>query len=155
MRITLRINGAERTAEVAEHRLLVDFLRDEVGLTGAKVGCGYGVCGSCSVIMNGEAIKSCLTLAAQADGAELRTAEGVAGSELHPVQRAFMDEGGFQCGYCTPGFIMSALALLEKNPAPSEAEIRAGLAGNLCRCTGYVGIVKAVQTAARRMAGKE
>jgi aerobic carbon-monoxide dehydrogenase small subunit len=85
----------------------------------------------------------------------VRTAEGVAGSELHPVQRAFMDEGGFQCGYCTPGFIMSALALLEKNPAPSEAEIRAGLAGNLCRCTGYVGIVKAVQTAARRMAGKE
>jgi aerobic carbon-monoxide dehydrogenase small subunit len=155
MRITLRINGAERTAEVAEHRLLVDFLRDELGLAGAKVGCGYGVCGSCSVIMNGEAIKSCLTLAAQADGAELRTAEGVAGSELHPVQRAFMDEGGFQCGYCTPGFIMSALALLEKNPAPSEAEIRAGLAGNLCRCTGYVGIVKAVQTAARRMAGKE
>ena len=155
MRITLRINGAERTAEVAEHRLLVDFLRDELGLTGAKVGCGYGVCGSCSVIMNGEAIKSCLTLAAQADGAELRTAEGVAGSELHPVQRAFMEEGGFQCGYCTPGFIMSALALLEKNPAPSEAEIRAGLAGNLCRCTGYVGIVKAVQTAARRMAVKE
>jgi carbon-monoxide dehydrogenase small subunit len=150
--ITLRINGIERTAEVPDHRLLAEFLREELGLTGAKIGCGYGICGSCSVIMNDQVIKSCITLAAQADGAELRTAEGVAGATgLHAVQQAFMEEGGFQCGYCTPGFIMTALALLEKNADPSEAEIRAGLAGNFCRCTGYTGIVKAVQKAARLM----
>ena len=152
MKITLRVNGVERSAEVADHRLLVDFLREELGLTGAKVACGYGICGSCSVLMDGQVIKSCITLAAQADGAEVRTAEGLSGlDQLHAVQRAFMVDGGFQCGYCTPGFIVGAVALLQKNPDPSEADIRTGLAGHLCRCTGYVGIVRAVQNAARAM----
>jgi len=147
--IRLRVNGVERQAEVPDHLLLVDFLRDELGLTGAKIGCGYGVCGSCTVILNGQVIKSCITLAAQADGAEVRTVEGIATpSGLHPVQTALIEHGGYQCGYCTPGVVMTAAALLEKNPNPSEAEIRAGLAGNLCRCTGYTRIVQAVQNAA-------
>ena len=148
-RIRLRVNGVERQAEVPDHLLLVDFLRDELGLTGAKIGCGYGICGSCTVILNDQVIKSCITLAAQADGAEVRTVEGIATqSELHPVQAALIEKGGYQCGYCTPGVVMTATALLEKNPNPSEAEIRAALAGNLCRCTGYTRIVQAVQNAA-------
>lgn len=148
-RIRLRVNGVERQAEVPDHLLLVDFLRDELGLTGAKIGCGYGICGSCTVILNDQVIKSCITLAAQADGAEVRTAEGIATpTELHPVQTALIEQGGYQCGYCTPGIVLTAAALLEKNPNPSEAEIRAGLAGNLCRCTGYTRIVQAVQNAA-------
>ena len=148
-RIRLRVNGVEHQAEVPDHLLLVDFLRDELGLTGAKTGCGYGICGSCTVILNDQVIKSCITLAAQADGAEVRTVEGIATpTELHPVQAALIEKGGYQCGYCTPGVVMTATALLEKNPNPSEAEIRAGLAGNLCRCTGYTRIVQAVQDAA-------
>ena len=148
-RIRLRVNGVERQAEVPDHLLLVDFLRDELGLTGAKIGCGYGICGSCTVILNDQVIKSCITLAAQADGAEVRTVEGIATpTELHPVQAALIEKGGYQCGYCTPGVVMTATALLAKNPNPSEAEIRAGLAGNLCRCTGYTRIVQAVQNAA-------
>ena len=150
--IRLRVNGVERQAEVPDHLLLVDFLRDELGLTGAKVGCGYGICGSCTVILDGQVIKSCITLAAQADGAEVRTVEGVATqTDLHPVQAALIEKGGYQCGYCTPGVVMTATALLEKNPNPTEAEIREGLAGNLCRCTGYTSIVQAVQDAARVM----
>ena len=148
-RIRLRVNGVERQAEVPDHLLLVDFLRDELGLTGAKIGCGYGICGSCTVILNDQVIKSCITLAAQADGAEVRTVEGIATpTELHPVQAALIEKGGYQCGYCTPGVVMTATALLAKNPNPSEAEIRAALAGNLCRCTGYTRIVQAVQNAA-------
>ena len=148
-RIRLRVNGVERQAEVPDHLLLVDFLRDELGLTGAKIGCGYGICGSCTVILNDQVIKSCITLAAQADGAEVRTVEGIATpTELHPVQAALIEKGGYQCGYCTPGVVMTATALLAKNPNPSEAEIRAALAGNLCRCTGYTRIVLAVQHAA-------
>ena len=148
-RIRLRVNGVERQAEIPDQRRLVGFLRDELGLTGAKIGCGYGVCGSCTVILNDQVIKSCITLAAQADGAEVRTAEGIATSTgLHPVQTALIEQGGYQCGYCTPGIVMTAADLLDKNPNPSEAEIRAGLAGNLCRCTGYTRIVQAVQNAA-------
>ena len=151
-RIRLQVNGVERQAEVPDHLLLVDFLRDELGLTGAKIGCGYGICGSCTVILNDQVIKSCITLAAQADGADVRTVEGIATqTELHPVQAALIEKGGYQCGYCTPGVVMTAAALLEKNPNPSEAEIREGLAGNLCRCTGYTRIVLAVQDAARAM----
>ena len=151
-RIRLQVNGVERQAEVPDHLLLVEFLRDELGLTGAKIGCGYGICGSCTVILNDQVIKSCITLAAQADGADVRTVEGIATqTELHPVQAALIEKGGYQCGYCTPGVVMTAAALLEKNPNPSEAEIREGLAGNLCRCTGYTRIVLAVQDAARAM----
>lgn len=150
--IRLRVNGMEREADVPDDLLLVDFLRDELGLTGAKVGCGYGICGSCTVILNDQVIKSCVTLAVQADGAEVRTVEGIATSaRLHPVQKALIDEGGFQCGYCTPGIVLTAVAMLEKNPNPSEVEIRSGLAGNFCRCTGYTRIVQAVQKAARVM----
>jgi carbon-monoxide dehydrogenase small subunit len=147
--IRLRINGVERSAQVADDLLLVDFLRDHLGLTGAKVGCGHGVCGTCTVIFNGQATKSCIMLAAQADEAEIRTVEGIeAGDGLSPVQKAFIEQGGFQCGYCTSGMITAATALLEKNPSPTEEEIRTGLAGNLCRCTGYTRIVQAVQKAA-------
>jgi carbon-monoxide dehydrogenase small subunit len=147
--IRLRINGVERSAQVADDLLLVDFLRDHLGLTGAKVGCGHGVCGTCTVIFNGQATKSCIMLAAQADEAEICTVEGIeAGDGLSPVQKAFIEQGGFQCGYCTSGMITAATALLEKNPSPTEEEIRTGLAGNLCRCTGYTRIVQAVQKAA-------
>ena len=147
--IQLRVNGTERKAEIPDHLLLVDFLRDELGLTGAKIGCGHGICGTCTVTLNGELIKSCITLAAQADGGEVRTVEGVAAQDaLHPVQTALIVVGGLQCGYCTSGMVMAAIALLKNNPNPSEREIRVGLAGNLCRCTGYTRIVQAVQEAA-------
>lgn len=147
--IQIQVNGVERRAEIPDHLLLVDFLRDELGLTGAKVGCGYGICGSCTVTLNGELIKSCITLAAQADGGEVRTVEGIAAGEtLHPVQTALIESGGLQCGYCTSGMVVTAVSLLEKNPEPSERDIREGLAGNLCRCTGYTRIVQAVHNAA-------
>jgi carbon-monoxide dehydrogenase small subunit len=138
-----------------EHKRNEPALPTELGLTGAKIGCGHGICGSCTVTLNGELIKSCITLAAQADGGEVRTVEGVAaGDALHPVQTALIEVGGLQCGYCTSGMVMAAIALLENNPNPSEREVRVGLAGNLCRCTGYTRIVQSVQKAAKAARAK-
>jgi carbon-monoxide dehydrogenase small subunit len=144
------VNGQPRTAEVEPRLLLVHFLRDTLGLTGTHVGCDTSNCGACTVHLDGVSVKSCTVLAAQADGAEVLTIEGMAkGTDLHPLQEGFWAEHGLQCGYCTPGMIMAAADLLERNPDPSEDEIRDGLAGNLCRCTGYHNIVKAVQHAAQ------
>jgi aerobic carbon-monoxide dehydrogenase small subunit len=148
--ITVTVNGEAHEADVEPRLLLVHFLRDDLGLTGTHVGCDTSNCGACTVHLDGESVKSCTVLAVQADGARVRTIEGMAeGTELHPLQEGFWAEHGLQCGYCTPGMIMAAADLLERNPDPSEAEIRAGLAGNLCRCTGYHNIVKAVQHAAK------
>ena len=154
MKVSLTINGAERTHDVAPRLLLVNYIRDVVGLTGTHVGCDTSQCGACTVIMNGLAVKSCTILAVQADGAEILTIEGLArDGKLHPLQEGFWEKHGLQCGFCTPGMILSACALIERNPNPSDAEIRTGLEGNLCRCTGYTNIVKAVQNAAARVAG--
>jgi carbon-monoxide dehydrogenase small subunit len=144
------VNGAERSAEVEPRLLLVHFLRETLGLTGTHVGCDTSNCGACTVHLNGEAVKSCTLLAAQVDGAEVTTIEGM-GTEgsLHPLQEAFWEHHGLQCGYCTPGMIMAAADLLQRNADPSEHEVREALAGNLCRCTGYHNIVKAVQAAAK------
>ncbi len=151
--ITTTINGAERTADVESRTLLVHLLRDAFGLTGTHIGCETGQCGACTVLLNGEAVKSCMVLAAQADGQEIATIEGVAPKgTLHPMQQAFWEEHGLQCGYCTPGVIMSSLALLETHPDPSDEEIRHALEGNICRCTGYHNIVLAVREAAVRIA---
>ena len=139
--------------EVAAHHTLLQVLRDQLGLTGTKDGCSEGDCGACTVIVNGAPVNSCLVLAPQADGAEIVTIEGLGTVEaMHPLQAAFVEEGGTQCGYCTPGIIMSAAALLEKNPEPTEEEIRWALAGNICRCTGYTKIIAAVQRAAAELA---
>ena len=147
--ITMNVNGTPREAEVEPRQLLVHFLRDQLGLTGTNVGCDTSSCGACTVLVDGDSVKSCTMFAVQADGAEILTIEGLAdGDQLHPVQRAFHEQHGLQCGYCTPGFVMAAVALLRENPAPSEHEIRHGLEGNLCRCTGYQTIVEAVQAAA-------
>lgn len=152
--ITLLVNGSPRTLAVTHTATLLDVLRDDLGLTGTKYGCGHGDCGACTVLLDGRAVPSCLVLAVRADGHTVETIEGMArGGKLHPLQKAFVEEGAVQCGYCTPGMIMSARALLEQNPHPSEEEIRRGLAGNLCRCTGYEKIVRAVQAAAEEMAG--
>jgi aerobic carbon-monoxide dehydrogenase small subunit len=146
------VNGEKREAEVDARLLLVHWLRDGLGLTGTHIGCETTNCGACTVHMNGEAVKSCTVLAAQCDGAEITTIEGLArNGTMHPLQEAFWEEHGLQCGYCTPGMIMAAADLLERNPNPSEEEVRHGLEGNLCRCTGYHNIVKAVMSAA----GKE
>jgi carbon-monoxide dehydrogenase small subunit len=150
VRVSVTVNGQPRTAEVEPRLLLVHFLRDTLGLTGTHVGCDTSNCGACTVHLDGVSVKSCTVLAAQADGAEVLTIEGMAkGTDLHPLQEGFWAEHGLQCGYCTPGMIMAAADLLERNPDPSEDEIRDGLAGNLCRCTGYHNIVKAVQHAAQ------
>ena len=147
--ITIQVNGTRHEVDVEPRQLLVYFLRDQLGLTGTNVGCDTSSCGACTVLIDGDSVKSCTMFAAQADGAEILTIEGLAqGDELHPVQRAFHEQHGLQCGYCTPGFVMAAVALLRDNPAPSEQEIRHGLEGNLCRCTGYQTIVEAVQAAA-------
>ncbi|MBI4305096.1 MAG: (2Fe-2S)-binding protein [Chloroflexi bacterium] len=147
--ITVRVNGVEQTAHVEDRLLLVNFLRDVLDLTGTHVGCDTSSCGACTVLVNGDAVKSCTMFAVQADGAEITTIEGLAkNGEYHPVQQAFWDKHGLQCGFCTPGMIISAVQLLRRNPKPTEAEIRAGIRGNLCRCTGYHNIVKAVQAAA-------
>lgn len=152
--IEVVVNGQAHQVEVPARRLLSDLLRDDLFLTGTKRGCETGVCGACSVLLNGEVVKSCLSLAVQADGSEITTVEGLAPDGiLHPLQKAFMAHGGFQCGYCTPGFLMAAIAILNDNPDPTEAEIRAGLGGNLCRCTGYVGIVDSILQAAETMRG--
>lgn len=153
-RIELEVNGQKVEAEVPARRLLSDFLRDDLHLTGTKRGCETGTCGACSVLLDGQLVKSCLSLAVQAQGCQLRTVEGLAqGDRLHPLQESFMNCGGLQCGYCTPGFLMAACALLEKSSRPSEEEIRSALSGNLCRCTGYTQIVESVQDAARKMHG--
>jgi aerobic carbon-monoxide dehydrogenase small subunit len=147
--VELTVNGERREADVEARLLLVHWLRDHLGLTGTHVGCDTTNCGACTVHMNGEAVKSCTILTAQADGAEVTTIEGLsAGDGLHPVQAAFMDKHALQCGFCTPGMIMAAADLLARNPNPSDDEIRHGLEGNLCRCTGYHNIVEAVKSAA-------
>ena len=148
-RIAVTVNRERREAEVEPRQLLVYFLRDQLGLTGTNVGCDTSSCGSCTVLLEGESVKSCTVLAVQADGAEVTTIEGLAqNGELHPVQRAFHEQHALQCGYCTPGMVMATVSLLAEQPKPSEAEIRQALEGNLCRCTGYHNIVKAVQAAA-------
>ena len=153
--VSLSVNGSHHQLEVEPRRLLVHALRDDLGLTGTHVGCDTSNCGACTVHLDGKAVKSCTVLAVQAEGAEVTTIEGLLGSggELHPVQEAFWNDHGLQCGYCTPGMIMAASALLAENPDPTEAEVRHGLEGNLCRCTGYQHIVDAVQQAAGEMSG--
>lgn len=153
--VALSINGSAHTADVEPRMLLIHFLREVVGLTGPHVGCETSICGACTVLLDGKAVKSCAMFAVQCEGREIVTIEGLAAKgKLHPVQQAFWDEHGLQCGYCTPGMIVSAAQLLQRNPSPSEEEIRHGLEGNLCRCTGYQHIVNAVQSAARATAGR-
>ena len=150
--IRLTVNGDPRVAEVEPRRLLVDFLREELGLTGTHIGCEQGVCGTCTVLLNGASIRSCITFAVQADGAEVSTVEGLAvGGELHPLQDEFSDKQGLQCGYCTPGMLMRAQEILAQNPDPTAEQVRAAIASNLCRCTGYQFITEAVLAAAARM----
>jgi carbon-monoxide dehydrogenase small subunit len=152
--ISLEVNGKAVSAEARPNMLLVDFLRQTLALTGTHVGCDTSQCGTCVVHMNGSSVKSCTVLAGSAAGAKITTIEGLSqGGDLHPVQAAFREAHGLQCGFCTPGMIMSSADLLAKNPKPTEAEIRAWLSGNLCRCTGYHNIVKAVQIAAAQMSG--
>ena len=154
--ISLTVNGATREADVEPRLLLVHLLRDVFLLTGTHIGCDTSNCGACTVHVNGESAKSCTMLAVQAEGAEIRTIEGMASEPtLHPLQQAFWDQHGLQCGFCTPGMIMQAAWLLDQNEKPSEAEIRMGISGNLCRCTGYVNIVKAIQQASGQLAGSE
>jgi carbon-monoxide dehydrogenase small subunit len=155
-KITVKVNGKEYTSEVEGRTLLVHFLRDQLGLTGTHIGCDTSQCGACVVVMNGDSVKSCTVLAVQANGAEIKTVEGLAeDGKLHPLQEGFWERHGLQCGFCTPGMLMSAYDLLQKNPNPSEEEIRHGLEGNLCRCTGYENIVRAVQYAAAKMRNEE
>lgn len=152
MRVGITINGKKREDEVEPRMLLVHYIRDVAGLTGTHVGCETSLCGACTVLMDGKAVKACTMLAVQADGAELTTVEGLArDGKLHPLQEGFWEEHGLQCGYCTPGMIMAAADLLSRNTNPSEAEIRRAIEGNLCRCTGYQHIIKAVQHAAEKM----
>ena len=145
-RVSLSVNGARRELDLEPRELLVYVLRDRLGLTGTNVGCDTSSCGACTVLLDGEAVKSCTVLGVQADGAEITTIEGLASNgELHPVQQAFHEQHALQCGYCTPGMVLATVSLLEENPSPSEEEVRRALEGNLCRCTGYQNIVKAVQ----------
>jgi len=155
MDVTLSVNGASRTASVEPRITLADVLRDELGLTGTHVGCEHGVCGACTVLLDGRSVRSCLLFAVQAAGHEVTTVEGLAAADgtLHPLQEAFHEVHGLQCGFCTPGFLMAARELLDANPQPTEAEVRTWLSGNLCRCTGYQKIVDAVLLAAERMRG--
>ena len=149
-KISLAVNGSRHEAEVEPRQLLVYFLREQLGLKGTNVGCDTSSCGACTVLLDGESVKSCTVFAVQADGCEVTTIEGLAdGEQLHSVQQAFHEQHALQCGYCTPGFVMATVSLLNENPNPSEEEIRLGLEGNLCRCTGYHNIVRAVQAAAR------
>jgi aerobic-type carbon monoxide dehydrogenase small subunit (CoxS/CutS family) len=156
-RVKLTVNGRTYEREVEARLLLSDFLRHDLGLTGTHVGCEHGVCGACTILLDGDPVRSCLILAVQADGRELMTVEGLAPlaastGELHPLQQAFWETHGLQCGFCTPGFLMTLVPFLEENPSPTEHEIRQALSGNLCRCTGYQHIVDAVQLAASRAA---
>ena len=154
--VRLTINGREYFREVEIRKLLTDFLRDDLGLTGTHVGCEHGVCGACTILWNGEAIRSCLVFAVQANGADLKTVEGLAPSatELHPLQQKFWEFHGLQCGFCTPGILLTAEALLKEKPDPTEDDIRQWISGNLCRCTGYQNIVTAIREAAKVMATK-
>ncbi len=151
--VSVTVNGATTTREVEPRLLLVHFLRETLGLTGTNVGCDTSQCGACTVLLDGQAVKSCTLLAVQADGAQVTTIEGLAspGGPLHPLQQAFWDKHGLQCGFCTPGMILTACHLLQQNPSPSEQEIRQGLDGNYCRCTGYQNIVASIQAAAEKM----
>ena len=154
--INITVNGVPHSAEVEPRVLLVHYLRDVLGLTGTHVGCETSICGACTVIVDGQSAKSCTMFAVQADGADVTTIEGMAANgDLHAVQEGFWEQHGLQCGYCTPGMIMAAAQILDRNPDPTDAEIRHGLEGNLCRCTGYQHIVEAVQNAARKMKGQE
>jgi len=151
--LTFILNQREVTVSVAPNRRLLDVLREELHLTGTKEGCGIGECGACTVLLNGRPVNSCLILAGQAQGSEITTIEGVEteDGDLHPLQEAFLEEGAVQCGFCTPGMVLSALALLRKNPGPSEDEIKEAISGNLCRCTGYKQIVEAIKAAAVKL----
>ena len=156
MKIRFTVNGRKVDREVTADSRLLDLLRDDLHLTGTKEGCGEGECGACTVLIGGKAVNSCLVLAPQADGKDILTVEGLAkGDELHPIQRAFVEKGAVQCGFCTPGFIMSTYALLKENPNPSNEEILTALEGNLCRCTGYTKIIEAVHYAAELMREEE
>jgi carbon-monoxide dehydrogenase small subunit len=152
MHISVNVNGQAIDAEVEPRLLLVHFLRENLNLTGTHIGCDTSNCGACTVLLDGKAIKSCTFFAVQADGREITTVEGLAkGGKLHPIQEGFWEKHGLQCGFCTPGMMLAAVALLQKNPYPTEEEIRRGISGNLCRCTGYVKIVEAIQYAAEKM----
>ncbi|MCS7050506.1 MAG: (2Fe-2S)-binding protein [Thermomicrobium sp.] len=152
MQITVTVNGVTYTHDVEPRLLLVHYLREVLNLTGTHIGCDTSQCGACTILMNGKAVKSCTVFAVQADGAEITTIEGLArDGQLHPVQEGFWEKHGLQCGYCTPGMIMTAVDFLQRNPNPSEEEIRHALEGNLCRCTGYQNIVRAIQYAAEKM----
>ncbi|MBI2494642.1 MAG: (2Fe-2S)-binding protein [Candidatus Rokubacteria bacterium] len=152
--VRLTVNGVAREGRCEPRKLLVDFLREDLQLTGTHVGCEHGICGACTILLNGQAARSCIMLAVQADGAELVTVEGLMqNGKLHPLQEAFREHHALQCGFCTPGMLLTALDLLRTNPAPTEAEIREGLSAVLCRCTGYQGIVNAVRAAARTPGG--
>jgi len=148
MQITVNVNGASETRDVEPRRLLVDFIRSDAGLTGTHIGCDTSSCGACTVLLDGRPVKSCTVLAVQADGSEVKTVEGLAeGGELHPVQAAFKEHHGLQCGFCTPGMMLVGSALLEGNPDPTDEEVRWAISGNICRCTGYMNIVTAIQAA--------
>ena len=154
--ITLAVNGEQVRERIEARRTLVDFLREELGLTGSHVGCEHGVCGACTVLLDGESVRACLTFAIQVDGRSVTTVEALASADgtLHPIQEAFWEEHGLQCGFCTPGFIMTTYELLQANKAPTTDEVRDAIGGNLCRCTGYQNIVRAVQSAARKMSAE-
>jgi len=150
--VRLTVNGVAREGRCVPRKLLVDFLREDLALTGTHVGCEHGICGACTILVNGEAARSCLMLAVQADGAEITTVEGLmSDGALHPLQEAFREHHGLQCGFCTPGMLLTALDLLRTHPDPTEEQVREGLSAVLCRCTGYHGIIKAVQAAAPRL----
>ena len=153
VKVSLEVNGSVCERHVEPRKTLADFLREDLGFTGVNLGCEHGVCGACSILLDGEVIRSCILLAAQADGCKITTIEGLAeGEKVHPVQQAFLDHHALQCGFCTPGMIMAAVDLLSRASNPSETQIRDALSGNLCMCTGYVNIVRAVQAAAKKMA---
>jgi len=156
VKVSVNVNGTRQEHDVEPRLLLVHYLREVVGLTGTNVGCDTSSCGACTVLVDGESVKSCTVLAVQADGAAITTIEGLAtDGQMHPMQQAFQEHHGLQCGYCTPGMVLAAVSLLEEHPDPSEAEVREGLEGNLCRCTGYHNIVQAVLAAAKTPAGKK
>jgi carbon-monoxide dehydrogenase small subunit len=153
--LNLTVNGKPYQLSVLPWRTLLEVIREDLGLTGTKEGCGLGECGACTVLMDGRAVNSCLVLASEADGKQITTIEGLTqGDKLHPIQQAFVDHGGLQCGFCTPGMIMAAKALLDKNPTPTEEEVKRGIAGNLCRCTGYAKIIESIKAAAKNMEAK-